>query len=518
YWHENVPNPNLADINRDNQVNFLDYAAFADLWLASVELYITAYNLETLESIDVNNLNGEVGICLNNTVLDTELISVYLDNLLVGEFQFGWDTSNEWISINTAKFLNGWHTLRIVSTDYSGNITNHKPIKVRFNNLLYNVSADEHFSPDNGYALSGFYAGSGSVSVDVKNMYSSTIWSNTYSGQYVNITVPGSAFGTENMANITISENSGSKMAAIAKSEISDPSPPTITEDYITRKFNPAYYPNLKAVIILPDPKVFNAKLSAVLACARAFQSKLTDSTTWAAMYYHDVTPGNLTDVLSRPSLKYIYWCGHANSHVGKDEKAEIPGVQRTNTQCWRHWNVSPREFEDPIYTKKGVFSYIGGLPGSWDQDGYDLWGIHLTSGPYMHDSANKKIVFVDGCLSGVYNDMAQAYGVYYGTSTMDQIYIGWNIEWTIHPLRFVDIFLSDTVNGTKMFWERMGTGSSPTNNVYAAFTYVQNQGGQRMRNAFFGVDGMFDGGIDDDNIRIYGRGGQNMSNIRIVP
>jgi hypothetical protein len=51
----------------------------------------------------------------------------------------------------------------------------------------------------------------------------------------------------------------------------------------------------------------------------------------WLVLYYGDVTEENLEHVIrDMTAIKYVYWCGHANSHVGRDEHNHIPGVQRT--------------------------------------------------------------------------------------------------------------------------------------------------------------------------------------------
>jgi hypothetical protein len=175
-------------------------------------------------------------------------------------------------------------------------------------------------------------------------------------------------------------------------------------------------------------------------------------------------------------------------------------------------------------YEQIGVFSWTRQtrpeavqLPGNWDNRGFDLWGLRMsdTYNP-MHDTWNKKIVFVDGCNSGVStlvngsNDMAWAYGVYslQGYGSLDQIYIGWRLPLSTSKERIAELFGGDTTQGVRMFWEQMGLGKS----VGAAFRYIDQFGSPQAQKTMFG-DSVFDNGVGDDNIRIYGHGGGNRLN-----
>lgn len=117
-------------------------------------------------------------------------------------------------------------------------------------------------------------------------------------------------------------------------------------------------------------------------------------------------------------------------------------------------------------------------LPDDWDTRGFDLWSLG------MHEEWNKKIVFVDGCLSGVYTDMAQAYGVFslQGQGSKDQIYIGWTGTIDTHSIRLLEFFSGDTTAGVKMFWERLGLGDS----VEEAFEYIDVHGSTQTQISFF--------------------------------
>jgi len=208
----------------------------------------------------------------------------------------------------------------------------------------------------------------------------------------------------------------------------------------------------------------------------------------------------NLTFLYNKPSVRYIYWCGHANSHVGRNERLKIDGVQRTHTVCWRH---TERSWWFDKWEEIGVFSWTNDseypLPNDWDNKGFSLWDLG------MHDSWNKKIIFVDGCLSAKYGDMAAAYGVFslQGQGSRDQIYIGWTITVGTSSERLGEFFLGDTTAGVRMFWERLGLGKS----VQEALKYIDVYGSAQTQKSFFGENRIFDYGGEDDNILFYGNG-----------
>ncbi|MHB0946140.1 MAG: right-handed parallel beta-helix repeat-containing protein [Sedimentisphaerales bacterium] len=506
-WLDTVePNSN-GDLNGDETVNFKDFALFANSW-KKIHGYPSIAAFILSDTNDINNVNGSFDVDVNSSDFANGCDFIFMDGQLIAPMpELGGQ-----ITIDSYKFRNGIHDLKVVHSGWSG-ITVSAEQPITFNNPIYCTDINDLFDIHNSYRINGLHDGNSALDVQITDINESVIWSDKYSGSDVNIVIPQSIFSSQMFCSLSITETEAMEMnAAIGDESMTamDSGSSGVSID-LTREFNPADYTDLKAVIIMPDKDVYKPKKPAILACAQAFQNRLGN--TWAALYIHDVTPENLTNIYSRPSLKYIYWCGHGNSMVGD--------VQRTNTQCWK---LTDEGYIWDSYERIGVFPWtqqtVGSpvLPNNWDYRGFDLWGIQLSSGAYMHYSANKKIIFVDGCLSGLYSDMAETYGVFYGTSSMDQIYIGWDREIMISSDPVGEFFLGASIEGIRMFWERMGLDSSPYNNVYAAFNYVSSYGSSQSRKSLFGLNALWDGGAGDDHIRTYGWGGQNMSNIRLQP
>lgn len=170
-------------------------------------MYIEGFRLDdTSQTVDFNNISGYVGIAIRNIPIDASKVFVYVDHVEIGRWMRGGICEQEWFGFESDRFSNVWHKVKLVSINFAGEVRNHPPIDAYFNNLLYNVSSDEHFHPDEDYHFSGFYDGGNSLEVKLTDIHGTVIWSNTYSGNYIDITIPGSAFGAEQLCSIDINE------------------------------------------------------------------------------------------------------------------------------------------------------------------------------------------------------------------------------------------------------------------------------------------------------------------------
>jgi len=152
-------------------------------------MYIEGFRLDdTSQTVDFNNISGYVGIAIRNIPPDASKVFVYVDHVQIGSWVRGGIFSREWLGFESDRFSNGWHKVKLVSINLDGEVTNYPPIDAHFNNLLYNVIADDY------------------LEVKLTDIHGTVIWSNIYSGNYIDITIPGSAFGTEQLCSIDINE------------------------------------------------------------------------------------------------------------------------------------------------------------------------------------------------------------------------------------------------------------------------------------------------------------------------
>ncbi|MBN1392318.1 MAG: hypothetical protein JW947_05885 [Sedimentisphaerales bacterium] len=165
--------------------------------------------------IDFNNVTGYVGITVPNIPPEANKVFIFVDEVQVGNWVRGWygfvdDNSFSWPRcFESNRFSNGWHRIKLVSVDYDGTAKNYPPIDAYFKNLLYNVRCDDRFSPNENYHYRGFYDGKKSLEVKLTNCRGEVLWSNTYSGNYIDVNIPASAFEKEQLCNIDVNEIQG---------------------------------------------------------------------------------------------------------------------------------------------------------------------------------------------------------------------------------------------------------------------------------------------------------------------
>jgi len=472
-------------------------------------MFIELVDVETGNNIDPNNISRYVGTRLKNIPVSWQIATVYVDNTQIGSLVVGWDDEQQLIDFESDTFTNGWHTIRLVSADIYGNVINHKPVNVYFSNLLYKVAGEDYFHPDEDYKFSGFYDGSSILEANITNMDGQVIWSDTYSGPHVSIVIPGATFGNEQFCKLSIAEVESGMMAGAG-----GPGPTggsTTTERDLTKEFRQEDCPaGVKMVIVLPNKDIFKVRKPAIIECANACNRR---NVNWVSLYYHDVTEDNLEFLYEKSSVKYIYWCGHANSHVKE--------VQRTHTECWRYGGWWDRWQKTKVFSyTRQTFPEAKPLPDDWDARGFDLEVITMQgSGYHMSESWNKKIVFVDACLSAVFPDMAYAYGMFslQGQGSLDQIYIGWRM--VVQEKKVLDIFAGDTTKGVKLFWERMGRNDE--NSVRQALQYTCDHpisGPMLITMWGLNLETNLGDVYEDDGIFVRGQGFVNFNQIKLEP
>jgi hypothetical protein len=496
YWQQETSG--AADLDGSGFVDSLDLALFAEGWQRTEVMYVEGYSFDMHQSVDFNNVAGNISIGPGNIPSDADKVFVYVDDVQVSKWERG---ISEWNGfLESDKFTNGRHTIRLVSINLNDSITNYQPINAYFNNLLYKVSADKQFYPDENYRYSGFYDGGDSLEVKLTGLHDNVIWSNAYSGSYIDVNIPGSVFGPEKFCKINITETTGAMMATMGENgtAMASSSSGSVSEEDLTKKFKMEDSAGVRMLIIMPNEDIFSSRLPALLACAQACDDR---QVLWVPLYHHDVSEENLTYLYNQDSVKFIYWAGHGDCNVPHEG-----GVPRTHTECWRYepsWWHSDWQIIKVLSWTRQAMDDAPLLPGNWDTRGFDLWLLG------MHDSGKKKIVFADSCFSalpymGLINDMSAAYGTNF-PEVHDQIYIGWRIG--VKQEAMLDILAGDTTAGIKLFWQRMGVGDS----VEEALQWTCDRPiSEQMLRTMWGLLNPHTefGDVDgDDNIFLWGNG-----------
>ena len=536
------PNCERSDFNFDHRVDLADLEVLAQNWLT---LVFDEYRICSLCNIGTNDPNepnepdtsniidskdfdalmadwhkqfysdpnisvaqsaSKLSIAIGNTDLAWK-ISAFFDDEPIGQWISG-ELGSSAFDVDLTRYGPGSHRVKIVRNIGYGLEINERLITDPNSTGLYFADIPDTFEPNEPYNIRGFNLGD-ELNVQIRDIYDQTIYDVNVPSGAMALEISSEVFDANQICTLRL-EGGGYLPEGFCILAAGESQNRPVAEIELVKEFNPTDYANgVRMAIIIPTKDIFGVRKPAIFECAKACENR---GVSWVALYYHDVTKENLQFLYSKLNLRYIYWCGHANSHVGRDERAGIEGIRRTHTGCWKYeksgwWDIINNWHQIKVlsYTRRS-FPNAELLPDDWDIYGADLWALG------MWEQWNKKIVFIDGCLSAAFNDLAQAYGMFslQGQASLDQVYIGWRKKVLVAAGPMEDV-VGNTTEGVRMFWEKMGNGNS----VYDALSYTSTNGGIGMRRALWGENGMLDIGNpnEDDNIFCWGQGLNNKLN-----
>ncbi|MDD5741572.1 MAG: hypothetical protein PHH54_06330 [Candidatus Nanoarchaeia archaeon] len=169
-------------------------------------MHIEVFNLQISEPKDFNRISGDVGVVIKNIPTDVDKVFVYLDEMQIGNWINGGDFSHEWFGFESNIFPNGGHRMKLASINSEGEVINYPPIDSYFKNLIYRITCDDSFDPPKDYHYSGFYDGGKCLKVKITDLWDEVTWSEIYRGNYIDVNIPSSAFGKEQLCTISVNE------------------------------------------------------------------------------------------------------------------------------------------------------------------------------------------------------------------------------------------------------------------------------------------------------------------------
>jgi hypothetical protein len=506
-----------VNINSDGICNFVDFSILADEWLKE-DMKVGIVNLDNPDSFNFaagQTVSGGIGISIFNPPPSTSQFTVYVDNIFIGTYSPDVVTNESWVTIPTQLFCNGWHDIKVSTTDVSGNNINHKPLKIFFDNLISNVCTTKFFSSGSSKIFLGFNDGNNPLNVEVKDWRNgSVLWSQLVSGDSVNLQIPGSTFTGQMFVNFSISPSSGALMAEAKTTDskevraASAGSSSSSYADVYWPDFDIANYPaGIRVIILCPDLFVGEKFAPAIAAWLNCFLNRGIPANKIAIISYLKVNETNLKLAFWNGGFtnrKYGLYFGHGNSMAGN--------VQRSFIEAWKLVGSEPPPMgmDCLIYKKTYAFSYTHGavpLPGNWDDEGIDLSSLYLNNNRTMEQ------MWMFGCRLGQYSDMAWAFGAFsdWNAGTYDQIYGGFNCDVLGSSSGILDTLIKGVVNGSVTMAQSLGQHKT----VWKAFEDIQASG---SRQQYWGINGVMDIAEpdSDDNFIPWGYG--QMDAMKIEP
>jgi hypothetical protein len=425
------------DLNKDDIVNFRDFAIFADEWRITAEgnpaIFVSVIG-------DTNNLKGEVGISVGGCPYSTSTAFIFMDGQLMDETDYNADEGAPGITINTPSYLNGSHSLKGVIIDHNGLITLSGNLAVDFNNSVYCLNLEDTYEPNKPLRLLGLNATENNLRVNLSKWNGDLVWSQQTSGN-LDINIPGNVLAGQ-IYDVSIEQEINGLLML-------DSSWEPIWERAIAAKYDPNK-PHQFAIFLpsawgwsfpaeLYPSNSINSRKRAVAAMANYCDNA---GIPYIILYGDNCTWDNFVKVLANPTVCYAYVVSMGASSIYNTE------IQQSVQRTW--------------------FKLSNGKVLSHINSGEE-WGskIHSMASLGYGDTNKFKLVWIDICLNGLFDDMANAWIKDEG-QTYGALFVSW---WGL--IQSDDD--SDFCSWTKFFWDDPdGWGVGGSNTYFQAFTRAQ--------------------------------------------
>jgi hypothetical protein len=409
-----------GDINGDGIVDAHDLRIMRKQWGQ------TGYSYPDIQpDVPTGSLSGDANVGITGDISTLAKISLFLDGKFIGEFSDS--TGNLLVTLETYKYGNGDHKLKIVGITSLGGILLSQEEVVTFSNTLYYVSAGSCYTRTGGYSIAGIHDTGTSVTVSVTDIFDTEVCSYPITNVPLNIPMTSCEYQVYTV-NITItSEENLDTVNATSQTTI---------YNWNIYEAKPASYNNLAVLITFSSDskdldKACTPRIKAIL---KATITKF-DSADWLFVYRPDWDL--LSYLLTLPNLHY--WYNIAHGQIGTLNGGTV--VLRTNFDI-RTSGVSQYDgylLGDEVYSYKQndlsslplnpLENYCKKLTDN-EEDVHTIASLGLAKSPKL------KIVFMDCCSSGAnnfydetgrrFNDMALALGMYSVEDSPSQVYFGW--------------------------------------------------------------------------------------------
>jgi len=389
------------DLYYDGIVNFRDFAGLANEWQMTAE-----GNPAIVVSVmgDVNNLKGEVGVSVGGCPYSTSTAFIIMDGQLIDETDYRADEGEPGITINTPSYLNGSHLLKAVVIDHNRRITVSENLVADFNNPVHCLNLEDTYEPNKPLRLLGLSATGNNLQIKLSKWNGDLVWSQQTSGN-LDINIPGSALAGQ-IYDVSIEQESG-EMQLMDSGESWEQT----WKKVINKKYNLNDGSYIFAIFIPDawgcDPPLYipqnsaNARKRTVAAIVNGCE---TMGIPYIVLYGDNCTWDNFAQVLSLPNVFNVYIVSRGAS--------SLPGAY-----------VDQRTFFK-LSGGHNVVSYIDSsepLGGGWDNNPK----VHSMASLGFGDTAKFKLVWIDVCLNGLFDDMAKAW-MKFDIPTLKSLYVSW--------------------------------------------------------------------------------------------
>jgi hypothetical protein len=393
---------------------------------------------------DPNNLSGYAKMSIGVSDPRTYKLFVLINGTLYCDL-FIDEEGELFVGIETDCFINGPHSVKIVSEDIHGNMVCSQTNEVIFNNAINCIVSSDQFKNGEDYRIYGLNSSAENLRMKLLDWDENIIWTSGENSADVNFVIPSEVL-TKQIYDVSI-EKSGETW-----------------EQIWARSIGKAYEPNdlYKFAIFLPDTKGLSnlkhhdGRKRTVAEIVRACEAK---NMKYVVLYRGECVWPFFESVLSsRRSIRYVYMVAHGG---------------------FRDYR-NPINPDTPIYktffdlTDARVFSSDNGLSEEIKEEiKKDNKNVHYMSSLGLGTTSRMRYVQIDGCRDGAHTDMADEWidqiplADPVDPANTNQLFVSWDEACGLEDDRW-DIWNRD-------IWSILGDG---THNYWNGFNYACAQPG----------------------------------------
>ncbi len=419
-------------------------------------------------------------------------ISAFLDGECLGTWQAG-TLGGPVFEADLTRLGPGSHRLRVVRTiDWGLEITE-RVIEGAGTAGLYYADIPETFEPNEPFIISGFNLGN-RRDLAISDIRNEIIYDVNILPGRMDITIPTNILKTHWLCEMSLTDEEIYQEGVFGVSGTPNNSDRKRYEKLLKKRFDPNDWEGKRArvVFLLPDRKVTRIFWQAICSAVKAAENRRLP---YAVLSGYDVNQQNLDFLFfTMPGRRIVIYFGHANSHVGD--------VQRTRFQCFRQSRVAnPGAFYDLgafSYTRRSrpaaiplPYYYETPHPIPLDDYAFDLYALR-NSNPALDCRIDKMFIF--GCLSAAYPDMAEAQGCgsEHDHAWGDMMYGGYRYAVLQTNGGWAEGIGDNLVRGISIFFDKLGETSEKAKTVWDGIMAIQ-QSEIGIRRQCLGFNGMYD-------------------------
>ena len=291
YQDPNIVDPNTisygGDWNDNGFVDLADLALMAQIWKATPVV-------PDLQAVITGNPNdGKIELSVSGCNADTQLVYAYINGKYIGQVYALGEAIPR--AVDVSESGNWPQEIKFMAIDGCGYFAYTDTTEINYTSPLSYCIVPATYEPDEPIQFAAFNNGAGDATVEVYGDGGQLVWSQNFPGNTISGSIPADYTGIQHtIDNIVFSSASG---GFVGKTTY-----PRVAFKGVDK--------NIKALLVIPDPKLFLYNPQCRYDIVRAFYDR---GIPFARFEASEATWENVAKYGQYGFVKYLYFLGHGN-------------------------------------------------------------------------------------------------------------------------------------------------------------------------------------------------------------